>query len=135
MFGTISKGKVTNNQGIMKRSIYLFLGVVFSLSSCYEEPLTKGVITVYDSNGNTVEGVEVTLSQEDMGPGVLQTNIVDIQTSDYKGQTEHILEMESIMNVKALLKGSENDTVLSGQTVIRFIQGEVVYKDVEVIAY
>ena len=119
----------------MKRSIYLFLGAVFSLSSCYEEPLTKGVITVYDSNGNTVEGVEVTLSQEDMGPGVLQTNIVDIQTSDYKGQTEHILEMESIMNVKALLTGSENDTVLSGQTVIRFIQGEVVYKDVEVIAY
>ena len=135
MFSPLSKGKVTNNQGIMKRSIYLFLGVVFSLSSCYEEPLTKGVITVYDSNGNTVEGVEVTLSQEDMGPGVLQTNIVDIQTSDYKGQTEHILEMESIMNVKALLKGSENDTVLSGQTVIRFIQGEVVYKDVEVIAY
>ena len=31
--------------------------------------------------------------------------------------------------------GSANDTVLSGQTVIRFIQGEVVYKDVEVIAY
>ena len=135
MFSTTSKDKVTNNQGIMKRSIYLFLGVVFSLSSCYEEPLTKGVITVYDSNGNTVEGVEVTLSQEDMGPGVTQTNIVDIQTSDYKGQTEHILEIESIMNVTALMIGSANDTVLSGQTVIRFIQGEVVYKDVEVIAY
>ena len=119
----------------MKRSIYLFLGVVFLLSSCYEESLTKGVITVYDSNGNTVEGVEVTLSQEDMGPGVTQTNIVDIQTSDYKGQTEHILEIESIMNVTALMIGSANDTVLSGQTVIRFIQGEVVYKDVEVIAY
>ena len=135
MFSTTSQSKVTNNQGIMKRSIYLFLGVVFSLSSCYEEPLTKGVITVYDSNGNTVEGVEVTLSQEDMGPGVTQTNIVDIQTSDYKGQTEHILEIESIMNVTALMIGSANDTVLSGQTVIRFIQGEVVYKDVEVIAY
>ena len=135
MFSLLSIDKVTNNQGIMKRSIYLFLGVVFSLSSCYEEPLTKGVITVYDSNGNTVEGVEVTLSQEDMGPGVTQTNIVDIQTSDYKGQTEHILEIESIMNVTALMIGSANDTVLSGQTVIRFIQGEVVYKDVEVIAY
>lgn len=119
----------------MKRSIYLLLGVVFLLISCYEEPLTKGVITVYDSNGNTVEGVEVTLSQEDMGPGVTQTNILDIQTSDYKGQTEHILEMESIMNVAAVLLGSENDTVLSGQTVIRFVQGEVVYKDVEVISY
>lgn len=135
MFSTLSKGKVTNNQGIMKRSIYLLLGVVFLLISCYEEPLTKGVITVYDSNGNTVEGVEVTLSQEDMGPGVTQTNILDIQTSDYKGQTEHILEMESIMNVAAVLLGSENDTVLSGQTVIRFVQGEVVYKDVEVISY
>ena len=135
MFSPLSKGKVTNNQGIMKRSIYLLLGVIFLLGSCYEEPLTKGVITVYDSSGNTVEGVEVILSQEDMGPGVIQTNIVDIQTSDYKGQTEHILEMESIMNVTAVLLGSASDTVLSGQTIIRFIQGEVVYKDVEVIAY
>lgn len=118
----------------MKRSVYLLLGVVFLLSSCYKEPLTKGVITVYDSSGNTVEGVEVMLSQEDMGPGVVQTNIVDIQTSDYKGQTEHILEMEAIMNVTALLIGSANDTLLLGQTVIRFVQGEVVYKDVEVIA-
>ncbi len=135
MFNAILKSKVTNNQGIMKRSIYLLLVGVFLLCSCYEEPLTKGVITVYDSNGNTIEGVEVTLSQEDMGPGVTQTNIVDIQTSDYKGQTEHILEMESIMNVTALLIESSNDTILFGQTVIRFIQGEVVYKDVEVIAY
>ena len=135
MFNPQPEGKVTNYQGIMKRSVYLLLGVVFLLSSCYEEPLTKGVITVYDSSGNTVEGVEVTLSQEDMGPGVTQTNIVDTQTSDYKGQTEHILEMESIMNVTAVLIGSANDTILSGQTVIRFIQGEVVYKDVEVIAY
>ena len=135
MFNAILKSKVTNNQGIMKRSIYLLLVGMFLLCSCYEEPLTKGVITVYDSNGNTIEGVEVTLSQEDMGPGVTQTNIVDIQTSDYKGQTEHILEMESIMNVTALLIESSNDTILFGQTVIRFIQGEVVYKDVEVIAY
>ena len=70
-----------------------------------------------------------------MGPGVIQTNIIDIQTSDYKGQTEHILEMESIMNVTAVLLDSANDTILSGQTVIRFVQGEIVYKDVEVIAY
>ena len=119
----------------MKRSIYLLLGIIFFLSSCYEDPLTKGVITVYDSSGNTVEGVEVTLSQEDMGPGVIQTNIVDIQTSDYKGQTEHILEMESIMNVTAVLSGPASDTVLFGQTVIRFIRGEVVYKDLEVTAY
>ncbi len=135
MFSSLSKGKVTNNQGIMKRSIYLLLGLIFLLSSCHDEPLTKGVITVFDSSGNTVEGVEVTLSQEDMGPGVTQTNIVDIQTSDYKGQTEHILELESIMNVEAVLLDSANDTILSGQTVIRFIQGEVVYKDVEIVAF
>ena len=135
MFYTLSEGKVTNNQAIMKRSVYLLFGVIFLLSSCYKEPLTKGIITVYDSTGNTVEGVEVTLSQEDMGPGVVQTNVVDIQTSDYKGQTEHILQMESIMNVTAVLLGSVNDTVLLGQTVIRFVQGETVYKDVEVIAY
>ena len=87
----------------MKRSIYLILGVTLLLSSCYDDPLTKGVITVFDSSGNTVEGAQVTLSQENMGPGVTQTNIVDIQISDYKGQTEHILEMESLMNVEAVL--------------------------------
>ena len=54
----------------MKRSIYLILGVTFLLCSCYEDPLTKGVITVFDSSGNTIEGVQVTLSQEDMGPGL-----------------------------------------------------------------
>ena len=135
MFGLLLKSKVTNNQGIMKRSIYLLFGVIFFLSSCHKEQLTKGIITVYDSGGNTVEGVEVTLSQEDMGPGVTQSNIVDIQTSDYKGQTEHILEMESLMNVTAVLLDTANDTILSGQTVIRFVLGEVVNKDVEVIAY
>lgn len=106
---------------------------MFLLSACYEESLTKGIITVYDSNGNTVEGVEVMLSQKDMGPGVTQTNVVDIQTSDYKGQTEHILEIESIMDVAAVLLDSANDTILSGQTVIRLVQGEIVYKDIEVI--
>ena len=39
------------------------------------------------------------------------------------------------MNVLAVMLNPANDTVLSGQTKIRFIQGEVVYKDVEVIAY
>lgn len=119
----------------MKRSVYLLLGVMFLLSSCYKEPLTKGVITVYDSNGNTVEGVVVTLSQEDMGPGVAQTDIIDIQTSDFKGQTEHILELEAIMNVTAVLLDAGGDTTLLGQTVIRLVQGEVVHKDVEVINY
>ena len=103
MLGSLTNGKVTNNQGIMKRSIYLLLSTMFLLSACYEESLTKGIITVYDSNGNTVQGVEVMLSQKDMGPGVTQTNVVDIQTSDYKGQTEHILEIESIMDVAAVL--------------------------------
>ena len=133
MLGSLTNGKVTNNQGIMKRSIYLLLSTMFLLSACYEESLTKGIITVYDSNGNTVQGVEVMLSQKDMGPGVTQTNVVDIQTSDYKGQTEHILEIESIMDVAAVLLDSTNDTILSGQTVIRLVQGEIVYKDIEVI--
>ena len=35
------------------------------MSSCYEEPLTKGIITVYDSEGNTVR-VVVKLYQEEI---------------------------------------------------------------------
>ena len=39
---------------------------VFSMSSCYDEPLTKGIVTVYDSEGNTVSGAIVKLYQEDV---------------------------------------------------------------------
>lgn len=106
---------------------------MFLLSACYEEPLTKGIITVYDSEGNTVQGVEVTLTQEQV-PGAAQTNVVDIQTSDYKGQTEHVLELEAIMNVDAILKANQ-DTLMYGQTVIRFTHGKTVYKNVEVVTY
>ena len=57
----------------MKSSHFLLLLLVsFYLSSCYKEPLTKGVITIYDEQGNTVSGVEVRLSQE---------NIVGIEQS------------------------------------------------------
>ena len=56
MFNAILKSKVTNNQGIMKRSIYLLLVGMFLLCSCYEEPLTKGVITVYDQMETPLRG-------------------------------------------------------------------------------
>ena len=39
---------------------------LFCMSSCYDEPLTKGIITVYDSEGNTVNGAIVKLYQEDI---------------------------------------------------------------------
>ena len=116
----------------MKRSIYLLLGFIFLLSSCYEEPLTKGVITVYNTQGEVVSGVEVTLSQDDMGPGVNQTNIIDVKTSDVLGQTEHVFELESIMNVDAVLYGSAGDTIQSGHTAIRLTRGKTEHKDVEI---
>ena len=40
--------------------------LVFSFISCSEEPITKGVITVYDMDGNTVSGATVVLSQEEI---------------------------------------------------------------------
>ena len=132
MFSSLSKGKVTNNQGIMKRSIYLLFGVIFLLSSCYEEPLTKALITVYNTQGEVVSGAEVTLSQDDMGPGVNQTNIIDVKTSDVLGQTEHVFELESIMNVDAILYGSAGDTIQSGHTIIRLTRGKTEHKDIEI---
>ena len=106
--------------------------LVFTFISCSEEPITKGVITVYDMDGNTVSGATVVLSQEEI-TGVTQTNVVSTLVSDFNGQTEHILELEALMNVTAFTLSSSNDTVLLGQSVIRFVYGKTIYKDIEIL--
>lgn len=105
---------------------------VFTFISCSEDSITKGVITVYDMDGNTVSGATVIVSQEEIA-GVTQTNVVSALVSDFNGQTEHILELEAIMNVKAFTLSSSNDTVLLGQSVIRFVYGKTIYKDIEIL--
>ena len=118
--------------------LLIVLFTVFSISSCYEEPLTKGIITVYDTEGNTVPGVTVTLSQENI-VGVTQTNVVSTLVSDYNGQTEHVLELEALMNVNAYtLSNSDSlavDTLMYGTSVIRLTRGKTIYKDVEIRPY
>ncbi|MDA7794564.1 hypothetical protein N8962_02520 [Flavobacteriales bacterium] len=106
--------------------------LVFTLISCGEDPITKGVITVYDNEGNTVSGATVVLSQEEIS-GVTQTNVVSTLVSDYNGQTEHILELEALMNVTAFTLSSSNDTVLLGYNVIRLVYGKTIYVDVEIL--
>tara|TARA_Y100001933_G_scaffold53819_1_gene53114 strand:- start:167 stop:535 length:369 start_codon:yes stop_codon:yes gene_type:complete len=107
---------------------------LFSMSSCYEEPLTKGIITVHDSEGNTVSGAIVKLYQENI-VGVTQTNIVSTLVSDFNGQTEHILELEALMNVEAytLSESASADTLLYGTTVIRLMRGKTIYKNIEIL--
>ena len=107
---------------------------LFCMSSCYDEPLTKGIITVYDSEGNTVNGAIVKLYQEDI-VGVTQTNVVSTLVSDFNGQTEHILELEALMNVEAytLSESASADTLLYGTTVIRLMRGKTIYKNIEIL--
>jgi len=107
---------------------------LFSMSSCYEEPLTKGIITVYDSEGNTVNGAIVKLYQEDI-VGVTQTNVVSTLVSDFNGQTEHVFELEALMNVEAysLSESTSADTLLYGTTVIRLMRGKTIYKNIEIL--
>ena len=107
---------------------------VFSMSSCYEEPLTKGIITVYDSEGNNVSGAIVKLYQDDI-VGVTQTNIVSALVSDFNGQTEHVLELEALMKVEAftLSDSTTADTLLFGTTVIRLMRGKTIYKNIEIL--
>ena len=107
---------------------------LFCMSSCYEEPLTKGIITVYDSEGNTVNGAIVKLYQEDI-VGVTQTNVVSTLVSDFNGQTEHVLELEALMNVEAytLSESTSADTLLYGTTVIRLMRGKTIYKNIEIL--
>ncbi|MEC8273850.1 MAG: hypothetical protein VXZ76_03335 [Bacteroidota bacterium] len=107
---------------------------LFSMSSCYEEPLTKGIITVYDSEGNTVSGAVVKLYQEEI-VGVTQTNVVSTLVSDFNGQTEHVLELEALMSVEAYtFSGSTSaDTLLYGTTVIRLMRGKTIYKNIEIL--
>ena len=108
--------------------------ILFSMSSCYEEPLTKGIITVYDTEGNTVNGAVVKLYQEEID-GVTQTNVVSTLVSDFNGQTEHVLELEALMNVEAytLSESTSSDTLLLGTTVIRLMRGKTIYKNIEIL--
>ena len=119
----------------ISRLLIVFI-TLFSLSSCYEEPLTKGIITVYDMEGNTVTGSTVKLYQEDI-VGVTQTNVVSTLVSDYNGQTEHIIELEALMNVEAYTltdsESSSADTVLYGTSVIRLTRGKTIYKNIEIL--
>lgn len=107
---------------------------LFSMSSCYKEPLTKGIITVYDSEGNNVSGAIVKLYQEDI-VGVTQTNVVSTLVSDFNGQTEHVLELEALMSVEAytLSESSSSDTLLYGTTVVRLMRGKTIYKNIEIL--
>ena len=107
---------------------------LFYMSSCYEEPLTKGIITVYDTDGNPVSGALVKLYQEDI-VGVTQTNVVSTLVSDFNGQTEHVLELEALMNVEAytLSESTSDDTLLYGTTVIRLMRGKTIYKNIEIL--
>ncbi|MGC6471000.1 MAG: hypothetical protein ACON4E_07005 [Flavobacteriales bacterium] len=108
----------------------LLLSLLFI--SCYKEPPTKGIITVYDNQGNTVSNATVTLSQEEI-VGVTQTNVVSALVSDQNGQTEHVFELEALMNVTAFTLSSSNDTLLYGESVIRLTRGKTIYKDIEIL--
>ena len=114
--------------------LLIIIITLFSMSSCYEEPLTKGIITVYDSEGNTVSGAIVKLYQEEI-VGVTQTNVVSTLVSDFNGQTEHVLELEALMNVEAytLSESASADTLLYGTTVIRLMRGKTIYKNIEIL--
>ena len=114
--------------------LLIIIITLFSMSSCYEEPLTKGIITVYDSEGNTVSGAIVKLFQEDI-VGVSQTNVISTLVSDFNGQTEHVLELEALMNVEAytLSESASADTLLYGITVIRLMRGKTIYKNIEIL--
>jgi len=102
------------------------------MSSCYEEPLTKGIITVYDSSGNNVVGATVKLFQEEI-VGVSQTNVISTLVSDFNGQTEHILELEALMNVEAYKLSESSDTILYGASTIRLTRGKTIYKNIEIL--
>ena len=107
---------------------------LFYMSSCTKETLTKGVITVYDSEGNNVSGAIVKLFQEEI-VGVTQTNVVSSSMSDFNGQTEHIIELEALMNVEAytLSESASADTLLYGASVIRLMRGKTIYKNIEIL--
>jgi len=117
----------------MKISKLLFIIItIFSMSSCYEEPLTKGIITVYDSSGNNVVGATVKLFQEEI-VGVSQTNVISTLVSDFNGQTEHIIELEALMNVEAYKLSESSDTILYGASTIRLTRGKTIYKNIEIL--
>lgn len=121
----------------MKKSLFLLALIpLLALVSCHKESLTKGVVTVYDINGVPMPGVIVTLSQEDMGSGVNQTHLTDVKTTDFLGQSEHVLDLEAIMNIDAVLYIDNSiDTLYYGTSTIRLTSGKTKHKDVEITPY
>jgi hypothetical protein len=136
LLSLFDKANLTNINLIMKSNRFLLLILLsFSLTSCYKEPLTKGIITVFDEQGNTVSNVEVRLSQEDYS-GVEQTYIENTQYSDERGQSEHVLENEAIMNIDAVLYDANNlDTLYYGPSTIRLVYGKTIYKNVQLLPF
>ena len=114
--------------------LLVFFALLISFSSCFKESPTVGIITLYDSDGNRVPNAIVTLSQKDI-VGVTQTNVVSTLVSDYNGQTEHVLELEALMNVSAVTFSDGNDTLLFGESVIRLSHSKTIYKDVLMETY
>ena len=114
-------------------SILIFAFFLTDLSSCSDDPVATGVITVYNEEGIIVVGAKVVLTQEEI-LGVDQTNIVSTQFTDSKGQTEHILENEAVMNVTSIYV-FERDTLYYGESVIALTLGQTVRKNIEILPF
>ena len=114
-------------------SILIFAFLLTALSSCSDDPVATGVITVYNDEGLIVVGAKVVLTQEEI-LGVSQTNIVSTQFTDSKGQTEHVLDREAVMNVTSTYV-SGNDTLYFGESVIALVLGKTVAKNIEILPF
>jgi hypothetical protein len=110
--------------------IFLFVSTTFS--SCEKEKNTIGIIKVVYSNGNLVNGANVSLSQNNTIPGTSPIpNLTQSHFTDASGKAEFTYRYEAILDVN-VTKNSGNDTY-TGSGVIRLLRGKTEQITVEII--
>ena len=110
--------------------VFLLVSIVFT--SCTKEKDTIGIIKVVNSSGQAMNGVTVSLDQQNTEPGTDPiVNLKQTKTTDASGRAEFIYKYEAILDVN-VSKTSGNDTY-QGSGVIRLLRGKTEQITVEAV--
>jgi hypothetical protein len=101
-----------------------------TFSSCEKDSPTLCTITVNDSSGQPVEGAKVILSKEgEISPQGSFSSVFQKKNTGANGQADFEFQYEAILDV-IVEKTEGNDSLLTGQSVVRLLKNKIVFKTV-----
>ena len=106
--------------------------IAFSITSCQEEPPTRAIITIVDSDGTPAYDVcTVILSQQGLiNSAGNESNVYESKKTSTNGTVEFEFVNEAILNVEATYV-TGNDTY-TAESVIKLVREELVRKTITV---